>query len=387
MAHKVVQAEVNMSDIFVSYARKDIDRVNQIMEDLHQSGFDYWMDRDDIRTGADWREAITAAISGCKIFLLFMSIASMDSDNVQREVRIAHKFRKPIIILRLENVDLPNTMLYMLEGIQWTEFSDPDWQRKITQELGRHLKNPVSGPVEDVKKPAADERVGAAYPKPSELSKKSSGNQGFVLYASVAVVLLAVVGILAYWFFSSRTMSLSTFDQNTQNWQPEKQTDAKPEYAATVVSWDEATNSLRAEFDFGQVNPNALSGDVEPRATFFVKGAISDWSAFRTLMFDVNNPTSHDFRVVYSISNSDCWYEFGGYQPVPQRQVTSLRFDLLEPRYKTCRNPESYTNPAPPLDEVWRFDIIVGTDESPWDSIRGALLIDDIKLTDRGTVP
>ena len=129
-----------MAGIFVSYARKDIKQVRRILREIHALGFDYWMDTRNIQSGDIWPEEITNAILDCKKFLLFMSAASMASDNVQREIQIAYENKKKIIILRLENVEIPKSLKYQLARIQWTEYSAPDWKTRIAIALRSRSK-------------------------------------------------------------------------------------------------------------------------------------------------------------------------------------------------------------------------------------------------------
>ena len=196
-----------------------------------------------------------------------------------------------------------------------------------------------------------------------------------------AAITLGVVALFGRWQNQSNTKLLWNFDQGMQSWQPENQSDAKPEAAALKVSLH-PDGWLQGDFDFGIVNL-ARSNAKQPRATYFVPVGHENWSAFRTLMFDVKNPSTHDLKVIFSISDSSCWYEFGRDKILPQGQTLTLRFDLEEPGYKTCKLPENYENAAPPFKDVWRFDIIFLTPENPWRLVNGSVLIDNVKLTDR----
>lgn len=129
-----------MGYTFVSYGRKDIRKVNNIVRNLEKDGFEFWQDTNDIRNGTYWPEEITKAIIGCTRFLLFMSSASMASNNVMREVQIAHENKRKIIILNLDNSELPKKMSYQLIGIQHTIYQSPDWRNRITAELIQEKK-------------------------------------------------------------------------------------------------------------------------------------------------------------------------------------------------------------------------------------------------------
>ena len=221
-----------------------------------------------------------------------------------------------------------------------------------------------------------------------ETKPVGSTNRTRDLIQGILIGLIAAIAIWAIWSLIDRALhpaelSLWSFDQNTQSWQPEKH-DVKPEDVATRVSWHSSPNALQGEFDFSQVKLGTLSGGKEPRATYYIDPVkVGDWSAFRTLNFDVENTSGHDLKVTFSISIDGCWYEFGEYQPLPVDQKSSLQFDLTEAQYKTCRVPDKKDNPPVAFRGVWRFDIIFGTPESPWDQVKGSILISNIKLTDR----
>lgn len=129
-----------MSKVFVSYARDESPKVYRILGKLKTHGIDFWVDTVDIKNGKDWAEEISKAIKKCSKFLLFMSKLSMASDNTSREVKIAYGNHKKFVLLRLDDVELPNKFKYALEGIQWTDYSSRKWKSEIISVLGGKQK-------------------------------------------------------------------------------------------------------------------------------------------------------------------------------------------------------------------------------------------------------
>ncbi|MBI3166593.1 MAG: toll/interleukin-1 receptor domain-containing protein [Chloroflexi bacterium] len=129
-----------MGIIFVSYARHDMRKVNNILQELQPYGFDFWQDVHGIRNGKDWPEEITKAILKCSRFLLCMSESSMASDNVRREVQIAYEQKKTIVILRLDESNLPPKMSYQLIGKQRTDYQTNGWEANLVLALGGKIK-------------------------------------------------------------------------------------------------------------------------------------------------------------------------------------------------------------------------------------------------------
>jgi len=53
-----------MPHVFVSYVREDASQVNRLCADLAQFGVKVWLDKDNIKPGARWKDAIRDAIKG-----------------------------------------------------------------------------------------------------------------------------------------------------------------------------------------------------------------------------------------------------------------------------------------------------------------------------------
>jgi hypothetical protein len=124
-----------MAEIFVSYGRKDLQQVQQIVQELGNLGLDFWMDTRNLKTGDLWTKEIVKGINDCNAFLLFLSINSMSSDNVRREVQLAFEKKKSFYLLRLDNVQIPEGFEYMLAGIQWTDYASPDWKMNLARSI------------------------------------------------------------------------------------------------------------------------------------------------------------------------------------------------------------------------------------------------------------
>ena len=107
-----------MSHLFVSYSRRDNEKVDSIVNFLEKRNIPVWIDRFGIEGGAQWREQIVTAIQQCTVFVLILSPNSIGSDNVRKEIDIAESMKKRIIPVMLEDVELPPQIMYQLIGIQ-----------------------------------------------------------------------------------------------------------------------------------------------------------------------------------------------------------------------------------------------------------------------------
>ena len=108
-----------MAKIFISYSRRDMDEVDSLIEVLESAKHDVWVDRQDIRAGAQWQTSIVQAIIEADYFILALSPNSIKSDNVRRELVIAANNQKQIIPICIEeDVEPPYEMQYQLAGLQ-----------------------------------------------------------------------------------------------------------------------------------------------------------------------------------------------------------------------------------------------------------------------------
>ena len=93
-----------MSDVFISYSRRDIAFARLLREALQQSEIDTWIDWERIPVGERWWQEITQAIEGANIFMLLISRHSIGSRVCRDEIELAlknHKRIVPVLVDRL----------------------------------------------------------------------------------------------------------------------------------------------------------------------------------------------------------------------------------------------------------------------------------------------
>jgi hypothetical protein len=157
-----------MSKVFICYARKDVEQVKSVVNEIHDLGFDYWMDTRNLQSGDLWTKEIAEAILACEKILLLLSQASMNSDNVRREVQLAYENKKSFVLLRLESLEIPAHLTYQLAGIQWIERSAPDWKPRLAIALGYKMPSfeqnaSATGNRDPQEKPGISATPGSKY--------------------------------------------------------------------------------------------------------------------------------------------------------------------------------------------------------------------------------
>ena len=97
-----------MSDIFISYAREDLERVKPIVEELEKNGWSVFWDRN-LRAGSRWAIEITKALDESRCVLVVWSSASINSEKHHwvREEAETGRERGILVPLRLDVVVLP----------------------------------------------------------------------------------------------------------------------------------------------------------------------------------------------------------------------------------------------------------------------------------------
>ncbi len=93
-----------MSDVFISYSRRDIAFARLIREALQQSQIDTWIDWDRIPVGERWWQEITEAIEGANVFMLIISRNSLGSKVCRDEIELALKNHKRIVPILVDHL-------------------------------------------------------------------------------------------------------------------------------------------------------------------------------------------------------------------------------------------------------------------------------------------
>lgn len=111
-------ATVDGDHVFISYVREDKSSVDRLAEALSKAAIPYWLDRESISPGVEWRRAIKEAINDQSlVFVACFSKASVarDRSGMNEELALAaEEFRRLppgrvwLLPVRLDDVDLPD---------------------------------------------------------------------------------------------------------------------------------------------------------------------------------------------------------------------------------------------------------------------------------------
>jgi hypothetical protein len=101
---------------FLSHSTKDAAKVDEHRQFLEGRGPTCWIAPRDVIAGTNWRESIGAALDGCDCVVLFISKTANESAEVYKEIQYAAEIKKPIIPVRLEDIQ-PAERLKVLLGL------------------------------------------------------------------------------------------------------------------------------------------------------------------------------------------------------------------------------------------------------------------------------
>jgi hypothetical protein len=162
-------------NIFMSYSRRELGFVDQLVEKLEEQGYGVWLDYRVLIPGYPWDAQIEKGIKESDTVLLVVSKASLASEYVELEWRQFLEMKKRFILLIFEAVDLPKE----LEPFEWVDFRGS--YRKGLKELFSQLKQ--------------------AVPEEHPIPQTGFRVPGIVFVAVFFSILVALVSLGPFWTF------------------------------------------------------------------------------------------------------------------------------------------------------------------------------------------
>lgn len=118
-----------MAKIFISYSSRDAEIADQVYTALTASGHQVWMDREALKGGQDWMQAIQDNLLWADTLVVLWSANALNSEWVQDEIAFARSNHKQIIPLRLDNTD-PSTHI-IINSLQLIDLRDGNVERAV----------------------------------------------------------------------------------------------------------------------------------------------------------------------------------------------------------------------------------------------------------------
>ncbi|NJL48326.1 MAG: TIR domain-containing protein [Leptolyngbyaceae cyanobacterium SM2_5_2] len=120
--------------IFISYSRRDVEFVNQLVQALKDKGFIIWLDRENIPIAANWQDEVEKGIASAHTFIFVISPNSVKSEHCALERDLAGQLGTRIIpICCNKNYEQKNLDELRLGLINFVDFQDLDFPVAFAQ--------------------------------------------------------------------------------------------------------------------------------------------------------------------------------------------------------------------------------------------------------------
>lgn len=106
---------------FISYAKDDFEKAQEIADQLEEHDFKCWIAPRDVRTGRSYGDLIIKGIERAQSFILVLSSASNNSGFVSREIERAVSKNKHIFTVRVEDVQPAPALELFVSSTQWID--------------------------------------------------------------------------------------------------------------------------------------------------------------------------------------------------------------------------------------------------------------------------
>jgi hypothetical protein len=195
-----------MADVFLSYAREDSARAEQVAQGLQQAGLEVFWDNE-IPPGATWADHIEQKLGQCKALIVLWSEHSTKSQWVREEARMGRD--KGVLIPVLIDASQPPFGFGEVQAANLANWAgaadDPNWRRfvdavsRFAQGAAKPVQAPAPAPMPSAPRTApppsgwTDPATRTGPAAPSEAKKKGVPVWAWVAGAVGGVVVLFVI--------------------------------------------------------------------------------------------------------------------------------------------------------------------------------------------------
>ncbi len=191
-----------MADVFLSYAREDTARAQQVAQGLEQAGLDVFWDNE-IPPGTTWADYIEQKLAQCKALIVLWSEHSTKSQWVREEARMGRD--KGVLIPAVFDNAQPPFGFGEVQAANLSSWGgdaeDANWRRFVeaVTRFAQSAPAPVSAPAPAAPRPAAAPQTSWSAPARAEPEKKKRGAPWLwigVGFAALAAVVIAIVALI-----------------------------------------------------------------------------------------------------------------------------------------------------------------------------------------------
>ncbi len=138
-------------DIFISYSRKDLERVKTIKAELEQAtNARCWMDLQGVESGVPrFTTAIIDGIRACDVFLFMRSETSQTSEFALRELNYASKRHKKVVIVNVDSSQMCDEFEFLYGLTDTIAWNDQPQREKLIRDINQWTGSVTQTPTKD----------------------------------------------------------------------------------------------------------------------------------------------------------------------------------------------------------------------------------------------
>lgn len=223
--------------IFLSHSSKNADVALSICRTLESNDYKCFLAPRDIRSGYEYAAEIINGIDRSDVLLLILSKESNTSPHVLREIERAVSKSIPIIVYKLENVELTSSMEYFLMTHQWLNANKSNHKELLV--CMNNLKNNTHIKSDDAQEDATS---------PTTNNRKKSPLPLVIIISALVISSAILIGTLILKYGKDKpdsgdtlTENISVSDEDTSN-----NSTSQSDETTTQPSSEEMTSSEEA---------------------------------------------------------------------------------------------------------------------------------------------
>ncbi|HEV2829692.1 MAG TPA: toll/interleukin-1 receptor domain-containing protein [Pyrinomonadaceae bacterium] len=112
-------------EVFISHASEDLKIASLVRTALEEAGIGCWMAHDDIIPSEIYSRAIIKAMNLSRLVLLVFTSNANVSRHIETEIDRAYNKEKPIILFRIEDIPLSESLEYYVSTRSWLIATEP----------------------------------------------------------------------------------------------------------------------------------------------------------------------------------------------------------------------------------------------------------------------
>ena len=189
-----------MTQVFISYSRKDLVFVERLAEDLKAAGLDVWFDLSGLEGGTRWGREIQGAIQQSQIFVVVLSPNSIESEWVEKEFMYANSLKRKIIPLLYQPCETPMWFINLhFIDVQGSNYDSHFWiilkAMGVKAGEGKAKAKPLSGVVPET-------QISSVTPQPLPQAQEPAQPKSPRTFQYRPLWLIALLGLAALIVFA-----------------------------------------------------------------------------------------------------------------------------------------------------------------------------------------